>query len=508
MRRDGAEKMRAIAEEACAMVKQYKGAYSGEHGDGLVRSEWIAPFFGPRLTAALGEIKSWLDPKGLMNPGKIVAPTKMDDKALFRFRPGYAARPPAPSALDWSEWGGFDKAVEMCNNNGHCRKFDAGTMCPSFRATRDEAHLTRGRANTLRLALSAQLGDDPDEQVKAALDLCVSCKGCKRECPTGVDMARMKIEFTAHYRRRHALTLRERAIAWLPRYAPFAAAAAPLANLAMRGLARFAGFTDRRALPAWQRNRFIDRPWPKSGEREVVLLVDTFNRYFEPENARAAIRVLQAAGYRVHAAHPRDGGRPLCCGRTFLTAGLIDEARYEAQRLLDALAPWVAHGIPILGLEPSCHTMLRDEYSVLLPGTEALARHAVLFEEFLAAEADAGRLELRLKPIGREALLHGHCHQKAFGAMGAVERSLRLVPELQVRTVESSCCGMAGSFGYEAEHYDVSMKMAEAGLLPAVRAAAAETLVVADGTSCRHQIEHGAQRQALHVARVLERALA
>jgi Fe-S oxidoreductase len=381
-------------------------------------------------------------------------------------------------------------------------------MCPSFRATRDEAHLTRGRASTLRLAMSGQLGDDPDEQVKAALDLCVSCKGCKRECPTGVDMARMKIEFTAHYRRRHALTLRERAIAWLPRYAPLAAAAAPLANLATRSLARFAGFTDRRALPEWQRNRFIDRPWPKSGEREVVLLVDTFNRYFEPDNARAAIRVLQAAGYRVHAAHPRDGGRPLCCGRTFLTAGLIGEARYEARRLRDALAPWVAHGIPILGLEPSCHTMLRDEYSVLLPGTEALARHAVLFEEFLAAEADAGRLQLRLKPLGAQALLHGHCHQKAFGAMGAVERTLKLIPELQVRTVESSCCGMAGSFGYEAEHYDVSMKMAEASLLPAVRAAAAETLVVADGTSCRHQIEHGAQRQALHVARVLERALA
>jgi Fe-S oxidoreductase len=321
-------------------------------------------------------------------------------------------------------------------------------------------------------------------------------------------MARMKIEFLAHYRQRHAPTLRERAIAWLPRYAPFAAMAAPLANLAMRSLRRLAGFTDRRALPEWQRNRFIDRPWPKSGEREVVLLVDTFNRYFEPDNARAAIRVLQAAGYRVHAAHPREGGRPLCCGRTFLSAGLVGEARREARRTLEALSPWVAHGIPILGLEPSCHFMLRDEYSALLPGTEALARHAVLFEEFLAAEADAGRLELKLKPIGKEALLHGHCHQKAFGAMGAVEKTLRLVPELQVRTVESSCCGMAGSFGYEAEHYEVSMKMAEANLLPAVRGAAAETLVVADGTSCRHQIEHGTQRKALHVARVLETALA
>jgi len=506
MRRDGAEKMRAIAEEACAMVKQYKGAYSGEHGDGLVRSEWIAPFFGPRLTAALGEIKSWLDPQGLMNPGKIVAPSKMDDSSLFRFKPGYATQLPAP-ALDWSEWGGLDKAVEMCNNNGHCRKFDAGTMCPSYRVTRDEVHLTRGRANTLRLALSGQLGSDPDAQVKEALDLCVSCKGCKRECPTGVDMARMKIEFLAHYRSSHGLTLRDRAIAWLPRYAPFAAAAAPIANLATRYLSRIAGFTDRRPLPAWRRDHFIDRAWPKSGDREVVVLVDTFNRYFEPDNARAAIRVLQAAGYRVHAAQPPDDGRPLCCGRTFLSAGLVNEARVEARRMLAALAPRLSHGIAVIGLEPSCLFTLRDEYSVLLPGTESLAKHAVLFEEFLAGEAEAGRLHLKLKPVGEQALLHGHCHQKAFGVMPAVERVLRLVPELNVRTVESSCCGMAGSFGYEAEHYEVSMKMGEASLLPAVREASAGTLIVADGTSCRQQIEHGAKRPALHVARVLERAL-
>ncbi len=507
MRRDGAEKMRAIAEEACAMVKQYKGAYSGEHGDGLVRSEWIAPFFGPRLTAVLGEIKSTLDPRGLMNPGKIVAPSKMDDRTLFRFKPGYETRTPPP-ALDWSEWGGLDKAVEMCNNNGHCRKFDAGTMCPSYRVTQDEQHLTRGRANTFRLALSGQLGPDADAMVKEALDLCVSCKGCKRECPTGVDMARMKIEFKSHYRKDHGLTWRERAVAYLPRYARLAAAAAPLSNLGMRMFGGLVGFTAKRPLPAWRRDRFIDRAWAKSGGREVVLLVDTFNRYFEPDNARAAIRVLQAAGYRVHAADPVEGSRPLCCGRTFLSAGLVDEARAEAKRLLDALNPWVAHGVPIIGLEPSCLLTLRDEYGVLLPGTEALAKNSFLLEEFLANESNAGRLELKLKPVASEALLHGHCHQKAFAVMGAVEQVLGLIPQLKVRTVESSCCGMAGSFGYEAEHYDISMKMGEASLLPAVRNASADTLVVADGTSCRHQIEHGAQREALHVARVLERALA
>jgi Fe-S oxidoreductase len=396
----------------------------------------------------------------------------------------------------------------MCNNNGHCRKFDAGTMCPSYRATQDEQHLTRGRANTLRLALSGQLGPEADSAVKDALDLCVSCKGCKRECPTGVDMARMKIEFLARYRRRHGLRLRERAVAWLPRYAPIAARLAPLANIATRLGAGTAGFTARRALPEWRRNRFIDRTWPKTGEREVVVLVDTFSRYFEPENARAAIRVLQAAGYWVHAALPRYGGRPLCCGRTFLSAGLVEETRTEARRVLDALGPWVSRGIPVIGLEPSCLYTLRDEYSVLLPGTQALAKCAVLFEEFLSSELDAGRLDLKLKSVGAQALLHGHCHQKSFGAMPSVEQVLKLVPGLKVQTVESSCCGMAGSFGYEAEHYEISMKMAEAALLPAVRGASADTLVVADGTSCRHQIEHGARRNALHVARVLELALA
>jgi Fe-S oxidoreductase len=321
-------------------------------------------------------------------------------------------------------------------------------------------------------------------------------------------MARMKIEFLAHYRKDHGLTLRDRAVAYLPRYAPLAAAVAPLSNLGMRMFGGLAGFTARRALPAWRRDRFVNRAWAKSGAREVVLLVDTFNRYFEPENVRAAVRVLEAAGYRVHAADPVEGSRPLCCGRTFLSAGLVDEARAEAKRVLDALAPWLALEVPIIGLEPSCLFTLRDEYGVLLPGTGALAKNSFLLEEFLANESTAGRLNLKLKPVAAEALLHGHCHQKAFAVMGAVEHVLRLVPELNVRTIESSCCGMAGSFGYEAEHYEVSMKMGEASLLPAVRSASPDTLVVADGTSCRHQIAHGAKREAIHVARVLENALA
>jgi FAD/FMN-containing dehydrogenase/Fe-S oxidoreductase len=506
MRRDGAQKMRAIAEEASALVRQYKGAYSGEHGDGLVRSEWIEPFFGPRLTASLAQIKGWLDPRGLMNPGKIVSPPKMDDRGLFRFKPGYVTTS-RETALDWGEWGGFDKAVEMCNNNGHCRKFDAGTMCPSYRATRDEAHLTRGRANTLRLALSGQLGPQGDDAVRDALDLCVSCKGCKRECPTGVDMARMKVEFLAHYRKTHPLTLRERAVAYLPHYAPYAAQLSTVSNFATRLLKGPLGFARQRDLPKWRADHFVDRAWSKRGKREVVLFVDTFNRWFEPDNARAAIRVLEAADYRVHVASPVLQGRPLCCGRTFLAAGLVEQARAEARRTLEALAPWARRDIPILGLEPSCLFTFRDEYTVMLPGAEVLSGKAWLFEEFLAAQAEAGGLDLKLRPLSGSVLLHGHCHQKAFGAMPAVERVLRLIPELKLATVQTSCCGMAGSFGYEAEHYDVSMAMAERDLLPAVREAPADATVVADGTSCRHQIADGAGRPAIHAARLLAQAL-
>ena len=530
MKTDGAKKMRAIAEEACAMVREYKGAaFSGEHGDGLVRSEWIEPIVGQRLTRALAEIKDLFDPKGLMNPGKIVRPSKMDDRSLFRFKPGYET-PRLDTALDWSEWNvpgaasqGFAAAVEMCNNNGHCRKFDAGTMCPSFRATGDEQHLTRGRANTLRLAVSGQLGPDAlaSDAVYDALDLCVGCKGCRRECPTGIDMARMKIEFLHHYHGRHGWGLRERMIAFLPRYAPVAARLAPLANLRDRvpllakASEKLLGLSAKRSLPQWQARPFLQSAAGRYQVRapedcDAVLLADTFNNYFEPENAVAALRVLEAAGYRVHVARAPDGGRPLCCGRTFLAVGMVNKARHEARRMLDALAPYVARGVPVVGLEPSCLLTLRDELGAMFPGEEAakLGSNALLFEEFLAREADAGRLELPLGALpGVKALLHGHCHQKAFGAMPAVERTLRLVPGLEVETLESSCCGMAGAFGYEARHYDVSMKMAEAALLPKVRGADAATLVVADGTSCRHQIADGAGREAVHVARVLERAL-
>ena len=512
-----ARKMRAIAEEAFAMVRDYKGSHSGEHGDGLVRSEFHEPMFGARMVAAFREVKSAFDPAGTFNPGKIVDPPKMDDRSLFRFKPGYRSEA-LETALDWSDWGGFAGAVEMCNNNGACRKFDAGVMCPSFRATRDEQHLTRGRANTLRLALSGQLGADAltAPAMAETMKLCVGCKACKRECPTGVDMARMKTEFLYHYSNRHGLSQRDRLVAYLPRYAPFAARFAPLLNLRDRlpGLAwlseRLLGFSAERSLPRWRRPFSAPAAVGPADGREVVLFADTFNRAFEPDNLQAALAVLTAARYRVHLPRPVGGGRPLCCGRTFLAAGLVDQARAELRRTLTALQPFLARGVPVVGLEPSCLLTFRDEAQAVLPKSETtgLAEAALLFEEFLAAEQEAGRLTLDLADAGgRKALLHGHCHQKAFDVMGAVKATLRLVPGLEVETIASSCCGMAGAFGYQAETYDVSMTMAELALLPAVRAAGAADLIVAGGTSCRHQIADGTGREARHVARVLADAL-
>ena len=517
----GAQKMRAIMEETLDIVQEYKGSHSGEHGDGLARSEFHERMFGTRMLRAFEEVKASFDPAGMFNPGKIVHAQKMDDRSLFRYGPDY--RPvPIQTTLDWSEWGGFGAAVEMCNNNGACRKADVGVMCPSYRVTRDEQHLTRGRANTLRLAVSGQLGTDAlvSDAMLETMDLCISCKGCKRECPTGVDMAKMKIEFLHQYRKHHRLLLKDRLIAYLPRYAPFAARFSYLLNLrdTVPGMAwlseKLLGLSANRSLPRWRADFFDDQRDAigtlQGNGREVVLLVDIFERYYEPEIARAALGVLKAAGYQVHLVQPSDGKHPLCSGRTFLATGLVNEAREEAQRMLAALKPYVDRGVPIVGLEPSCLLTLRDEFKSLIPGKacDALAESALLLEEFLAQQHQAGELKLKLRPLSvSKALVHGHCHQKAFGTMSAMQQTLALVPDLEVEVIDSGCCGMAGAFGYEAHHYDVSMKMAELSLLPKVRAADNDTLLIANGTSCRHQIRHGARRESLHIALVLQEAL-
>ena len=563
MRRDGAAKMRAVAEEASELVRKYKGAYSGEHGDGLCRGEWISWQFGPKITEALTEIKHAFDPKGLFNPGKIIDPPKMDDSSYFRYPPSYKVIPLQP-ALDWSAWNvqnnpvteetsapgtggdpamGLAKAVEMCNNNGHCRKFDAEVMCPSYRVTRDEKHLTRGRANTLRLALSNQLDvkdDSPlgSDAVKEVMELCVSCKACRRECPTGVDMAKMKIEFLAAYKKRVGHSLRDLAVAYLPQYASIISNTPGLAALLnlrnhIAPIAKLQewlmGISAQRSLPTWKSRTFwsnkkqvaahhftpdqLNTP-NQQGNKGVVLLADTFNAYFENENLQAALKILKEAGYRVHIPQKNNAenktktantcSKEFCCGRTYLAAGMVDQAKETLGELVDHLAPYAEKGIPIIGLEPSCLFTLKDEALVMGFGERAItvSKHAQLLEEFLASEAKVGKLNLNLKATTRPVLFHGHCHQKSFAAVTPAMELLKLIPGAEPKLIESSCCGMAGSFGYEAEHIEVSKQMAELSLLPTIRKSP-DSWVVADGTSCRHQIHDGTQRDAVHIAQIL-----
>lgn len=512
--------MRAIAEEAFELVRKYKGSHSGEHGDGIVRSEFHSQMFGDKLVGAFEEVKQTFDPQNIFNPGKITSAPKMDDRTLFRYPPNYKVKD-FDTALDWSEWpgsaGGFQGAVEMCNNNGACRKLKGGTMCPSYRVTRNEKDLTRGRANTLRLAISGQLGEGAltSDDMMDAMKLCVSCKGCKRECPTGVDMARMKIEVLSARAKKNGISLHDRLVAFLPHYAKIASKVPWVMNArnAIPGLAKLlekpTGMTAKRKLPHWHSKPFKDHEFKANETPSAVLFADCFNRYFEPENLRAAGKVLNAAGHSIEVVEPLDGKGPLCCGRTFLSTGLVEQARTEARRLLKSLLPYVEKDIPIIGLEPSCLLTLRDEIPALLPGEDSdkLADKALMFEEYIAKQLEQSGFDLNLKSNGKKILLHGHCHQKAFGIMSDIEKTLSLIPDTQVETIETSCCGMAGSFGYGVETHEISMQMAEQNLLPAIREDNTNMMVVADGTSCRHQIKEAVNKQALHVARILELAL-
>ncbi|MDH3665401.1 MAG: FAD-binding protein [Paracoccaceae bacterium] len=504
----GVTALRAIAEEAFEIVAEYRGSHSGEHGDGIVRSEFHERMFGPRLVRAFEEVKDIFDPEGILNPGKIIRAPKMDDRSLFRYPPDYM-HAPRETVFSWGDWpSGLHGAVEMCNNNGACRKLTGGVMCPSYRATRNERDVTRGRANSLRLALTGQLGPDAfaSDEMAETMKLCVSCKACQRECPMSVDMAKMKLEVLAAWAKTHGAPLRDRIVAHLPRYAPWLSRTPWLANLRDRlpGAARASevllGLAADRPLPRWS------QPWrdPASQSNpEVVFFADTFNRYFEPGIIRAAIAVLEAAGLRVGFATP-PSGRPLCCGRTYLASGLIEEAKAEIQRTINAISPVLEAGGAVIGLEPSCLLTFRDEAPRLFPDWDAaLGQRVMLLEEYLAEALEDGAITLPLGKIADKTLLHGHCHQKAQNVLGPTERLLARIPGLTVETVETSCCGMAGAFGYQAETVEVSRRMAELDLLPAIRSADDATLVVADGTSCRHQIADGAGRRALHAAEVL-----
>jgi FAD/FMN-containing dehydrogenase/Fe-S oxidoreductase len=510
---DDVARVRSIAEAVHAVVRELGGTHSGEHGDGIVRSEFLRTMLGDRMVAAYEEVKRTFDPTGLLNPGRIVDPPRMDDRSLFRYAPGYAARP-LPVVLDWSATGGLLGAVERCDNNGACRKLELEVMCPSFRVTGDERHSTRGRANGLRLALTGQLdvqsadgtsGLDSPEMTEA-LSLCISCKACKRECPTGVDMARIKLEWLHRQNRLHGVPIRERMLAELPRVAARAGRLSSLLNFGAP-FTRALGIAKQRSLPRWARHPWRDEELTPRKDPDLVLFVDTFTRWLEPENARAARRVLERGGWTATSATPPRGQRPLCCGRTYLSAGMLDEARVEARRTVAALAEHARAGRPIVGLEPSCLHTLQDEVVSLVPGDDAraVAERAVLLEELVERGLASGRaLPFAPAAATERVLVHGHCHQKAHGGARFTLDVLRRVPGLDVKPIESSCCGMAGPFGYHAEHYDVSMRMGELSLFPAVRASPDAT-IVADGTSCRAQIADGTGRQAVHAAVVLEK---
>jgi Fe-S oxidoreductase len=504
----GVVTMRDLAEDVFGLVQEFGGAMSGEHGDGLARSHFNERMFGPELYRAFQEVKRAFDPEGIMNPGKVVDAPPMTES--LRYGASYAAID-LPTVFPYRKEGGFARAVELCNGAAVCRKKLEGTMCPSYMVTLEEEHSTRGRANALRAVLDGRLPpeDIASERLYQVMDLCISCKACKAECPSNVDMARLKSEFLALYHRHHPFSWRDRLLVRADRVGRWGSATAPLSNWVSRrkwfrlALERVAGIDRRRSLPRFSRPSFAQwfgRPRPAGGGRrgKVVFFNDTFINYHDTEVGVAATRVLEAAGFEVALAR-----RP-CCGRPAISKGMLDVARSLARANVEALYPFVEGGWSVVGCEPSCLLSLRDEYPDLVPGreAEALSRSSFLFEEFLHREGLGG---VTFPNPPREVLLHGHCHQKA---LVGTEPTVALLKHTgaAVTEVDSGCCGMAGSFGYEKEHFDVSLRMAERRLIPAVRSAGAATVVAAPGTSCRHQIRDGAGRRAQHPAEILARA--
>ena len=509
----GVDKMYAIADEISDLVKEFGGSLSGEHGDGIVRGVWNEKMFGPEIYRTFRELKATFDPQGIMNPGKIIDCPPMTEN--LRYGPAYHAESP-PTRLDFSLDANFAGAVEMCNGMGACRKLE-GTMCPSFIATREEEHSTRGRANLLRAAMSGKLpeGAITSRRLYDALDLCLECKGCKAECESGVDMAKLKYEFLDHYFKANGLPLRNRIFgniakvnAWGSRFAPFSnwAARSPLGKLIASTML---GIHPRRRLPAFARETFSrwfrSRPGQATTrENTAVLLNDTYMNYNFPEVGRATVALLEAAGFNVELADTS------CCGRPMISKGMLDAAADHAARNVARLHAYAAQGIPIIGCEPSCLLTLRDEYPQLAPGpqAEAVAKNSFLIDEFLVKLKAEGRLSLEFKDLEKKLLFHAHCHQRSLAGTASSLDALRLPPGYQVELTNAGCCGMAGSFGYEKEHYDLSMAIGGQALFPAVNAKGPEWEIAVMGVSCREQIEHGAGRKTRHLAEVLADALA
>ena len=508
----GLDQVQAMAGEIFDMVLEFEGAISSEHGDGRARSPYLERVFGPVVFGAFRELKAAFDPKNLLNPGNIVASPGVTEH--MRYGAQYKTWEPR-TLLDFREQGGFAAAVEMCNGVGVCRKNLEGTMCPSYMATRDEEHSTRGRANALRAVLSGRVpeADFTGRRLYEVMDLCLECKGCKAECPSNVDMAKMKYEFLYHYYKVHPTPMRNDLFAHIGDLSWWGSRLAPLSNwiggwrINRWLLDVVVGVDRRRPLPAFARRSFTDwfdrrKPNADAPRGSVVLFHDTFNTYNTPEVAQAAVELLEAAGYRVELV-----GRK-CCGRPLISKGMLEEARAHADWNVTRLTPWVERGVPVVGLEPSCLLTLRDEYVDLLrtDAARAVAGASYLLEEFLLRERGRGLTLAWRKGVPRKALLHGHCHQKAMVGTAPTVAALAWAG-YEVSEVDSGCCGMAGAFGFEKEHYDLSVSLGNRRLAPAVKAAAADTVVVAPGISCRQQIAHLTERRAKHPAEVLRDAL-
>jgi FAD/FMN-containing dehydrogenase/Fe-S oxidoreductase len=508
----GIEKYRAFMDDASSLVVSYGGSLSGEHGDGQSKAEFLPKMFGPELVNAFREFKGIWDPDGLMNPGKIVDPYRIDRN--LRLGADYQPPQPVTHFRFPQDHGSFAFTTIRCVGVGECRRHEGGTMCPSYRATREEAHSTRGRARLLFEMLHGDPlnGGWKDAHVKDALDLCLACKGCKSECPVNVDMATYKAEFLSHYYEGRLRPRTAYAMGFIHRWARLASHIPRLVNLVGQtpGLSTFvkaaAGISQRRSLPRFADRTFVDwfrsRTPPSSRVRgqRVLLWPDTFNNHFHPDTAIAATEVLEAAG--CHVTLP---AAPLCCGRPLYDYGFLAEAKRLLQTTLDALRPEIEAGTPIVVLEPSCYAVCRDELVNLFPDdphAQKLSRQTFLLADFLKTQVP-GYTAPRLR---QKVMLHGHCHHKAIATLRHEEALARdLSTDLQV--LDSGCCGMAGSFGFERHHYDVSMQVGELALLPAVRNATADTLIVADGFSCREQIAQGTGRRAVHVAHALRLAM-
>jgi FAD/FMN-containing dehydrogenase/Fe-S oxidoreductase len=503
--------VKAIADEITDLVMEFGGAISSEHGDGRARSPYLERVYGSTILAAFRELKRAFDPKNLMNPGNIVdSPTLTEN---LRYGPEYKTWEP-DTLLDFSKQGGFASSVEMCNGAGVCRKTLEGTMCPSYMATKDEEHSTRGRANALRAVLSGHLPatDFTSRRLYEVMDLCLECKACKSECPANVDMAKLKYEFLHHYHRVHGLPLRNRVFGRIAKLSQIGSRFAPVSNRIASSrlnrwfMDRLLGIDSRRPLPPFANETFTAwfyaRKRLKAAPRgHVVLFHDTFVTYNAPEIGRAAVELLESAGYRVELVDKK------CCGRPLISKGMLSEAKEHAAWNVERLIPYVERGIAVVGLEPSCLLTLRDESVEMLRTDDArkVARSSLLLEEFLLREKTDG-LALAFKEDRRRALLHGHCHQKAMVGTAPTVAMLRWA-NFEVIEVDSGCCGMAGSFGFEKEHYDISVQLGKRRLAPAVLEQPASAEIVAPGISCRQQIEHLTGRRAKHPAEVLLEAL-